>query len=267
MAVWQAQRDIREKAGYQPIHANGMPMRYSWIYEEKPHVKASFRFSFFVDVLPKTPVYVALEERQAMQIFCNGTLCQQDSGWYKDRAIQKVKLENLCMGENQILLEVDYSHDLELEDIYILGDFAVDENRHIIEEPKYLRFGDWCLQGYPHYAGSMTYHFSFDSDRTEAKLRLGRYSATLVAVQVNGGELVYIPWRSADEPAIPLRLGANTLDVTLVGSNKNMFGPFHQPYQLCSRSDWQDFRKEEVGGTEEYVLYPYGIMSQCYLLV
>ena len=253
--------------GYQPIHANGMPMRYSWIHESKPHIKTSFRFSFVIKNLPKTPVYVALEERQAMQIFSNGVLCTQDAGWYKDRAIGKVKLENLQEGENQIILEVDYSHDLELEDIYILGDFAVDQNRHITKEPEYLHFGDWCLQGYPHYAGSMTYHFAFESAHSQARLRLGEHSATLVVASVNKDDPIYIPWRSANEPVIQLQVGQNTLDLTLVGSNRNMFGPLHQPYQLCSRIDWQDFRKEEICGTENYVLHPYGIMGQCYLLV
>lgn len=267
MAVWQAQRAIREQAGFQPIHANGMPMRYGWIYEEKPHIKASFQFTFVIEELPETPVYVALEERQAMRVFSNGTLCEQDAGWYKDRAIRKVKLENLREGENRIVLDVDYSHALEIEDIYILGDFAVNEHRHIVNEPETLRFGDWCQQGYPHYAGSMTYHFVFEGTHEQAKLHLGDYSATLVVASVNKGEPIYIPWRSANEPAVQLRQGINTLDLTVVGSNRNMFGPLHQPYQLCSRIDWQDFRKEETGGTEDYVLYPYGLMSQCYMLV
>jgi hypothetical protein len=88
---------------------------------------------------------------------------------------------------------VDYTHDLEMEDIYILGDFAVDRYRHITKEPEYLYFGDWCLQGYPHYAGSMTYHFAFESEYAQARLRLGDHSATLVVARVNQGDPIYIP--------------------------------------------------------------------------
>ena len=47
---------------------------------------------------------------------------------------------------------------MELEDIFLLGDFGVSLERAIIAEPAELHFGDWTSQGYPHYAGGMIYH-------------------------------------------------------------------------------------------------------------
>lgn len=267
MPLWQAQRNIRKQAGFQPIHANGMPMRYAWIYETRPTVHAQLQFTFTVTALPKEAVYVALEEREAIQIFCNGTACTKDHGWFKDRSIQMVQLENLQQGVNTLLLDIaHYSHEMELEDIYICGDFAVDLQGRIVEEPKTLRFGDWCLQGYPYYAGSMIYHFEFVCDAGTARIQLGETHATLVIAKVNGGEPVYIPWQAANGPEVTLQQGRNILDIEVVGSNRNLFGPLHQPYQLCSRIDWQDFRTKDTAASQAPTLVPYGLFGQCYLL-
>ena len=264
--VWQAQRDIRDQAGFQPIHANGMPMRYGWIYEQKQAVPVQLKFRFVVEHLPVTPICVALEERQAITVSCNGAICENDAGWFVDRSLTLVQLENVHPGENELLLDVAYTHDLELEDIYICGDFAVDSYRRLTKEPKQLRFGDWGLQGYPFYAGSMRYNFTFHSEEEQGRLRLGEHSASLVIAKVNGGDPIYIPWRAANEPIIGLTQGENTLELEVVGSNRNLLGPRHQPYQLCSRIDWRDFRTEEVMTSPAPVLIPYGLFGQCYIL-
>lgn len=265
-SIWQAQREIRKTAGFQPIHENGMPMRYGWITEQYPSLQAQMELQFTIVDLPRKPVYLALEERQAIKVFCNGSVCEKDAGWYKDRAIRLVKLKKLRKGENRILLDITYTHEMELEDCYLCGDFAVDLQGRIVSEPETLRVGDWGLQGYPHYAGSMIYHFTADCAETKARLQLGEARGTLVTARINGGEPVYIPWRAANQPLVELQPGTNNIDVEVVGSNRNLFGPLHQPYQLCSRIDWRDFRTEEGRTSEVPVLEPYGLFSQCYLL-
>lgn len=266
MALWQAQKSIRESAGFRSIHANGMPMRYTWIGEQHSVFPVRLFFSFTVDDVITAPMYVALEERESMTISCNGMLCDKEEGWFKDRSIRLVRLEGVCRGKNLLLLEVNYSHDLELEDIYICGSFAVDAQNHIIAEPKVLRFGDWCLQGYPYYAGSMIYHFELQSRVEKARLRLGEVKGALAVARINGGNPIYIPWKSANNPAVVLNKGDNILELEIVGTNRNLFGPLHQPYQLCSRIDWRDFRTEGGMTSEECILEPYGIFEQCYLL-
>ena len=201
-----------------------------------------------------------------MKISCNHVPCNHTSGWFKDRSIRCTRLEGLREGENEILLEIDYTHDMELEDVYIIGDFAVDACGRIAAEPGKLRFGDWCLQGYPHYAGSMIYHFAFNADSGRAKLRLGEVHAALVIARVNGDAPIYIPWRAANDVPVQLLDGENHIELEVVGTNRNLLGPLHQPYQLCSRIDWRDFRTEDGMNSEDMVLVPCGIFGQCYLL-
>lgn len=52
---------------------------------------------------------------------CNGTLCTHRGGYLLDKSIHKVKLENVCCGANQIVVGCGYTHDMELEDVYLCG--------------------------------------------------------------------------------------------------------------------------------------------------
>ena len=54
----------------------------------------------------------------------------------------------------------------------------------------------------------------------------------------------------------------NSVELCVVGSPRNMFGPFHQTYTGCSRISWEDFRTTGRFYTPDYVLEPYGLMGQ-----
>jgi hypothetical protein len=264
--VWQIQRKIREKAGFMQVYGNGIPMRYTWIHQEKPAVNIELRFDFEVLAVPQTEIYLAIEDSGRFEITCNGTRCTHSGGYLLDKSIHKIKLENVCRGANQIIVGCKYTHDMELEDVYLCGDFAVDMKGRITSEPDKLHFGDWCLQGYPNYAGSIIYRFAFDSDQEKIALRLGEYRGTLIIVRINGGENQYIPFSSANPLALTARIGRNEIEVEVIGSNRNLFGPLHQKYTGSCRIDWHDFRTEGALFSREQVLKPYGLMGQIHIL-
>lgn len=264
--VWQIQRQIREKAGFMQIYGNGIPMRYTWIKEEKAAVQVELCFDFEVLVMPGTDIYLAIEDSDRFDITCNGVKCTQKNGYLLDKSIQKIRLENVKCGANQIIAGCRYTHEMELEDVYLCGDFAADMNGRIISEPDKLHFGDWCLQGYPNYAGSIIYRFAFESDHEKIMLRLGEYQGTLVIVRINGGSSQYIPFASANPLPLTARPGRNEIEIEVVGSNRNLFGPLHQKYTGSSRIDWHDFRTEGALFSREQVLKPYGLMGQIHIL-
>jgi len=267
--VWQAQRDIRERLGMRQIYYNGLPQRYKWI--EEPHSRdgtpVELRFRFRVETLPQNPVYLALEEAEHFTASLNGVRAPDGAeGWFVDRAIRKVRLEGMRLGENELILSCAYLNRMELEDCYLIGDFGVSSERTIVAEPKRLRFGDWGLQGYFHYAGSIVYHFEFDCriDPGEtAFLFMGNYSAVTLDVTVNGVEAGAVPWRAANGLDITglLRSGVNRLDIEVAGSPRNLFGPFHQARGAVPSTGWESFRTEGVEYTSEYIVHPYGIFE------
>jgi len=270
MPVWKAQQKIREVLKLQQIYYNGAPQRYGWIHEncETDGKEVGFKFQFEILELPQNSVYIGIEEAKYFSISCNGLVCSKEAeGYLLDKSIDTVPLEGLKIGMNEIILNCKYLNEMEMEDIYLVGEFGVSNDRKIINEPDKLHFGDWCFQGYPHYAGSMVYHFDIQYKvkmNKQAILRIGEYKGVLCTVSVNGHTVAYVPWASADQVDLTayFKEGTNQIDLEVVGTPRNMFGPFHQKYTDCSRISWADFRTEGELYTPDYVLEPYGLYHQ-----
>jgi hypothetical protein len=157
---------------------------------------------------------------------------------------------------------------MELEDCYLTGDFAVTPGRMLVREPEALTLGDWGQQGYFHYNGSIIYRmeYSHTGSTTEERtlLRLGSCAAVTTEVRVNGKTAGHVPWRTADGVDLTgyLREGINLLEVEVMGSPRNMFGPFHQAEGDQPTTSWESFRTEGEAFTPEYRTVPYGLMEQ-----
>jgi hypothetical protein len=264
MQLWQAQRAVRAQMGFRQIAGNGVEMRYRWIGETHPTVPLALRFAFRADFVPATPLYLCLENAGRMEISCNGVPCGGDAGWFVDRAIRKVPLAGVRAGDNTLKLACEYSHDMELEDVYLAGDFAVNAARALVPEPARLRPGDACLQGYPHYPGSLRFRYRFLSDAARGLLVLGDCRASLVVARVKGKPDVYL--LHGDTVELELFTGENELELELVGSNRNLMGPFHRVGGGALRVSWQDFRAEGEDFTPEYLTKPFGLFSPVRIL-
>ena len=269
--VWMAQREIRSRLQMQQIYYNGAPQRYFWAtgasVEGTPF---ALRFVFRADQVPQGICRLAVENPEALTLRCNGIPCPLTEEWFSDRATRCFRLPSLQEGDNELILSGLYTLDRELEDVFLIGDFGVSRTRSLIREPEQLQFGDWCLQGYPHYHGSMIYTFrlpGFVPNGKSVVLNMGPYRASLVEVLVNGvsaGEL-FGKCRSSMDLTALLREEENILELKVVGSPRNMYGPFHNPDNSCSRISWADFRCEGSARCDGYVLKPYGIMGQIIL--
>lgn len=268
MEVWRAQREVREALGMRQVFYNGLPQRYRWALAPHPRDGAALEllFTFHVREVPANPVYLLVEGAEQFRISLNGqAVPNRVVGWYLDRSFHKVLLPALVPGENRLLLACAYRNAMELEDCYLLGDFGVSVDRAIVAEPRTLRFGDWTLQGYPHYAGSMIYHGQVRCEPGERlTLYLGEASAVDVAVWVNGSLAGHIPWRSANGLDITpyLAPGVNNVDIEVVGSPRNMLGPLHLAAGHEPWTDWRSFRRTDETYTPEYVLQPWGLFGQ-----
>lgn len=272
LPVWQAQRKVREMLGMRQVYRNRLPQRYKWIYEKHPGdgTLVKFLFEFIVLDVPLTKVFAVIERSAEFAVFLNNiAVGEKPEGWYLDKSFDKIPLIGLVQGINVLTLECRYRNDLEVEDIYIIGDFGVDlHNRSIVSEPKTLHMGDWCTQGYPHYCGSMIYKgiYRFDPAKQQEKvlLTIGKCSAVTIEIRINGSSAGHIPWRAADGLDITkcLRIGENQIEIEVMGSPRNLLGPLHQAAGHKPWTDWSVFRTEDSEYCEGYVLHPYGLMGQ-----
>ncbi len=268
MEVWRAQNAVRQSLGMRPNYYNGLPQRYRWALKTHPAdgAQVQLRFTFEVKQVPTTPLFLLVESADRFKISLNGQdIHNTIAGWYLDRAFDRVALPALRLGQNECILTCAYTNYVELEDIYLLGDFGVSVSREIIAEPADLHFGEWAGQGYPHYAGSMLYHASFEhTEGMGARVFLGEHRAVDVAVHVNGRLAGHIPWRSANGLdisafAVP---GSNRLDIEVVSSPRNMLGPLHRAPEHEPWTDWHSFRRTDETFTPNYVFWPWGFTGQ-----
>lgn len=147
----------------------------------------------------------------------------------------------------------------EIESIYLFGDFSVEpvgqyevvtnthrnRNHNLVARPAYgfksfsikaaedsIFVGDVTLEGYPFYAGGFDLEQTFDIDSLEQNSRyfvsFPNTEAIILLVEVNGSlidTICWAPYRTDITDA--LKIGSNTLKVTMINSLRNLLGPHH----------------------------------------
>lgn len=269
--VWKNQRELRSRLGMRPIYYNGAPQRYSWIGKNSSDktVPMGMEFPFNVDFIPRGPIYAVIEKSKKFRVFCNEKLCTLMDETYIDRSMNKHRIPSLKKGKNILRIELNYSDEVELENVFIAGSFGVSQDRTIISKPNSLSWGDWTLQGLFHYPGSVQYNYTLPAlDDTWKKrdlfLKLGKFLGSLAVVRINDSDPLYAFHDNLDFPISELLKtnGENQIDIEIVGNLRNFFGPFHSSYSACSRISWEDFRTEGNRFTSEYNVMQMGLFGE-----
>ena len=197
-------------------------------------LKAELEFVFECRDVPSGDVELAIERPELYSIEVNGEALEAiDLGEWADPAVRKLKLpaKLIRAGSNRILLRCDYHEMLPgVEALFILGDFGVRDDA-MTALPETVEFGDWCAQGFPHYAGNFTYVHNVSVAKPEGKslfIEFGEWRGALLGVSVNGGERHLLPWAAFRlEIGSELRDGDNEIAITVFGHRRNAHGPFY----------------------------------------
>lgn len=263
MEIWKAQYELRERLGMMRIYRNGREQRYKWI--GRPHAmdgtKAEFVFRF-ESLCAMKNVSLAIERVDEFEVFFNGKLVEKiRDGWILDREFETIKLPEISRGQNEVRLVCEYKNHMELENIYLVGSFGVDEKRRMHILPETLDAGDWGKQGLFHYCGGVTYFMEYDwnGEILPVMLKMDGIQAVTAAVEVNENRII-LPWDYSREVDISayLRKGKNRIAVEINGSPRNMMGPFHVKEKPYNTND-MSFTPEKEEYQESYLTVPYGI--------
>ncbi len=235
------------------------------------------RYRFLSDLIrPKS--YVVIEDLYKGKLRVNGTPIgwdrPEDLGWYWDRGFQMVEVTDLVQkGENVVDFAVHYDFLTEIETAYVVGEFGVamvDPFRaRLVPEPERLRVGSWSTQGYPFYTGRMVYHATFDAPTgRRVFLRLNRPSGILFKVRLNGKETGKILWRPYVLELTPcLQQGSNRLEIEVVSSLQNAWGPLHEKNGDDNMWAGPNAFQEEWFLREELNSFNYGLLGGAELVV
>ncbi len=215
--------------------------RQPWMYtqEEKDRrYSLKAKYVFYVAEVLEGDVYAAIEFPKIFKVYVNGKPVRCTGETYKDRAfvMHDIK-EAIVPGRNEIILDTDeYGQLVSLESVYVVGDFKLHKmsegNYSLKNEDTVISPGDWTLQGYPYYSGSVKYianlEWEIPAHTNRVELELGEFWGVVARVMVNGKEAGILGWK-------PYRVditehiveGSNTIIVEVVNSLQNLLGPHH----------------------------------------
>ena len=214
-----------------------------------------------------TPAFLAIEEPDACQIWLNGENVQKEvTGYYVDPAISMIALPKIKAGHNELVVQVEYNQKTNLENLFILGDFAVElrgNQPRIVREEGGLSIGDITSQGMPFYTGNLEYTFRFDIEDEEAEyyVHIPHFKAPLLGVSVDGsrkGLMAYVPHR---QKLGKLTKGSHELTICLYGNRFNGFGTLHNANDDFLWYGPDSFRTTGDDWTDSYRIRTVGIFS------
>lgn len=231
--------------------------------------KATYRF-FVNGDFNRSSMQAVVEHPGLYKVTLNGKQIQPEAGkcWLdQDMGVFSIGAD-VKNGENLLSLELSpMKIHAEIEPIYILGDFCVKPAAKgwTIETPaETLAIGSWKEQGWFFYPGTVTYtkQYNLADPKHLYRVRLNDWEGTVAGVEVNGkpAGIIFTQPYTLDITEY-LQKGENTICVKVVGSNKNLMGPFHNT-QSRGIVGPGNFRK--TGGCppgNDYDQLDYGLME------
>ncbi len=267
--ILRLDNQIREELGY-PRRADAYAQ--PWIYgkqEYEHRVSLRFHINSEIDI---TDARLALENADITEVFWNNRKIEDPAeGYYVDKQIRTLKLDGVKTGENILEVHIPYHANVNVEAMYLLGDFGVKVGgcTAVLTEPvRELAFGDICTQGLPFYGGNLTLHMPVEI-RQDGTLSVWvtKFRSPLIEVTLNGTEKRKIfksPCRAEFEG---VKKGSCELALKVFGNRKNTFGQLHNcsdTQTWCGPDAW---RTTGENWAYEYQLTQTGILVSPYAVL
>ncbi|MFN8005954.1 MAG: glycosyl hydrolase [Terriglobia bacterium] len=227
-------------------------------------------FHFHIDdasVLPD--LELALESPELFQISLNQTAVsfERSSPWL-DPHLRSIPIEPIArVGENTLILTgKPFDVRMELENIYLRGNFkAIPASKGFrLASAVPTQFGSWARQGLPFFPGSVKYETELfvPSRQDGLRIELGKWEGSLAAISIDHQAPVLLGWPPYTTE-IPIASGKHTLEINIVSTPRNVFGPFHDPLKTRMRAwsaSWANFPDHQPPG-DQYDVIDYGLMA------
>lgn len=257
-------------------------------------IELKFNFRVDMDLNKNKEFFLAIETADEFQITVNGNpLEYHDQGWWKDSAFKKVDIKKYVnLGDNEVILKRRFyqaqkvydvlfgedvleteknklTFDVELESIYVVGDFGVvSESAYtpgerkalftdgpfvIVDMPKSVLGEDLTQQGFCFFADTIKLGQDFTVVKREGRriiLDLDKPDAVLYKVFINDQPVKTFMWApySVDITDF-VKAGSNRISIELFSGNRNLLGPHHHidgelysvgPSSFTHKPGWAD---------------------------
>jgi hypothetical protein len=268
--TWRANWILWQRHGFErPAWDNAVQFRRNVLdrkFGDGTGFKATFRFT--VAGAPPKDLRLAVESPELYRISINGQPVDFSAAtrWLDPHLKSAPAGAAIKTGTNEIVLEAaPFDPRMELENVYLLGSFAVEPAAHgfqITAPGRPLALGSWSKQGRPFYGAAVNYSAKVRIPGGHRRLRvsLKDWNGALAEVLVNGQALGWIGWPPY-EAEVPVQAGIAAIEVRVYGTPRNVFGPFHHPQKMRFRawpSAWAEFPEHQPPGGA-YDVLDYGL--------
>ena len=270
--------DASDKAFRHHGFESGNPWNTSVQYKRRTVERDTFSTGGFVATYRFTvaapfdfsEMQAVVEHPEMYEITLNGKPVKPTEGaWRLDSGMGVCPVgAHVKTGENRLVLKLSpMKVHAEIEPVYIRGKFRVTPAAKgwTLNPPvEALVAGSWKAQGMPFYSDAVTYTKRYDiADTTKRHfVCLDEWNGTVAEVLVNGrsaGTISVEPY-SIDVSGL-LRKGENTVAVKVVGSNKNLLGPFHNNPEPGIVGPWHFRNVKKYPSGKDYHQLDYGLMK------
>lgn len=225
-------------------------------------------YRFEVQSVPRV-LFLCTETPEKFTVTCNGTPIDMTVlGDFVDKSFKLVDIASAVKtGTNTLVIEstvvqsaATYEHlskswafetmknslsyDMEIEPIYIVGDFGakikgdidtfepesyrIDETPVITDVPEYVTAEALDMSGYPMFAGALTLERELELEDTAKHVYLCGKGINSIRLSINGRHVVtkmFAPFEVDISPYIIK--GKNVFEITVINNLRNMQGPLH----------------------------------------
>ncbi len=270
-AVYRIRRDLQRGLGFGEL-IGLQPWRVIYQGHNTDSGKnVTLRFEFESAISGEgRQLFLVVEQGMGDRVKVNDTeLDLNTDQWHWDIHFRKIDIA-ARVHEGTNVVEISYEpYDFldEVEEIYLVGDFGVTmtapDRALLVEQPEGLRSGDWVQQGYPFFSGRMVYRQEIEVEKQDGKcyrVVLHRPSGAAHIIRVNDMEAGFLtsqPWQA--DVTDHLKSGKNLVEIEVVGTMRNTFGPLH----LKKHIPWVgpgDFERDD-NWEPMYHFHPYGLLE------
>ena len=214
-------------------------------------------------------LYLACETPEIFEIKVNGEAVDKtDCGYFRDVSFRMIDIrKHARVGENEIELFVNFkqsdevyenikkavefeseknklAYDMEIESIYLVGDFAVKCDGEFCDVGRnaYYVDGNFSLakasgktelasleqNGYPFFAGKMVFNRKYNLDDTNYKVVFNKKGVNVIKLTVNGKHVRTLLWGPYEvDISEYLTVGENEVEIEILNNLRNLLGPHH----------------------------------------
>ena len=274
LEVLKADQAIRDSIGLEHRGGGMLQPWYSKLNDKKIYGELELEYEFDIKDMPKGKVVLAGERPEFNEYSINGVrLYNRDiHDFWIDDCFKKMEIPDgvLKTGKNIISVKTSFMRTTNVEAVYIIGEFGVIAGTKIASittVPDKIGCENYENYNLPFYTGCVTYKLTPEMYADKLQINDGErvflspesFTGGCVKVSADNMEDVILAWNPYEADVTEAVKAKKTIDVTVVGTRRNVFGPLHQIPKIDTAYGPGNFVTGGKGWTDEYSLIDSGL--------